>query len=229
MSELFYNAAPNATRVAPPLPKPRVYPAKPSQVYLFGTCVVDLFYPEAGLDAIRLLEREGLTVHYPQGQTCCGQPAYTTGYTDEARKVARAQLELFANDWPVVVPSGSCAGMLRHHYLELFKDEPATLKQAQALAERLGVAMNLADMPDDVPRVAQVLEHLCIGCTRCFKVCPTDAVMGAAKQLHQVFGDACTACGKCQAICPTEAIQLTPVAPSLLTWGWERPLATREV
>ena len=67
MSELFYNAAPNATRVAPPLPKPREYPAKPSQVYLFGTCVVDLFYPEAGLDAIRLLEREGLTVHYPQG------------------------------------------------------------------------------------------------------------------------------------------------------------------
>ena len=53
----------------------------------------------------------------PQGQTCCGQPAYTTGYTDEARKVARAQLGLFANDWPVVVPSGSCAGMLRHHYL----------------------------------------------------------------------------------------------------------------
>ena len=100
---------------------------------------------------------------------------------------------------------------------------------AQAQADRLGVEMNLADMPDDVPRVAQVLEHLCIGCTRCFKVCPTDAVMGAAKQLHQVFGDACTACGKCQAICPTEAIQLTPVAPSLLTWGWERPLATREV
>ncbi|RRW10896.1 (Fe-S)-binding protein [Stutzerimonas stutzeri] len=136
MSELFYDAAPNATRVAPPLPKPREYPAKPSQVYLFGTCVVDLFYPEAGLDAIRLLEREGLTVHFPQGQTCCGQPAYTTGYTDEARKVARAQLDLFANDWPVVVPSGSCAGMLRHHYLDLFKDEPQTLKKAQALAER---------------------------------------------------------------------------------------------
>ena len=105
--------------------------------------MVDLFYPEAGLDAIHLLEREGLTVHYPQGQTCCGQPAYTTGYTDEARKVARAQLELFANDWPVVVPSGSCAGMLRHHYLELFKDEPATLKQAQALAE-LGHTVDIA-------------------------------------------------------------------------------------
>lgn len=136
MSELFYDAAPNATRVAPPLPKPRQYPAKPSQVYLFGTCVVDLFYPEAGLDTIQLLEREGLSVHFPQGQTCCGQPAYTSGYTDEARKVARSQLALFANDWPVIVPSGSCAGMLRHHYLDLFKDEPETLKKAQALSER---------------------------------------------------------------------------------------------
>lgn len=140
MSELFYNAAPNgepnATRVAPPLPKPRQYPAKPSQVYLFGTCVVDLFFPEAGLDAIRLLEREGIRVHFPQGQSCCGQPAYTTGYTDEARAVARAQLALFRADWPVVVPSGSCAGMLRHHYLDLFKDDPECLRQAELLAER---------------------------------------------------------------------------------------------
>jgi L-lactate dehydrogenase complex protein LldE len=137
MSELFYNAAPNATRVAPPLPTPRQYPAhKPTDVYLFGTCVLDLFFPEAGLDAIRLLEREGIRVHFPQGQSCCGQPAYTSGYTDEAREVARAQLALFEQDWPLVVPSGSCAGMIRHHYAELFKDEPALLARAQALAER---------------------------------------------------------------------------------------------
>ncbi|MFB8831048.1 (Fe-S)-binding protein [Azotobacter sp. CWF10] len=137
MSELFYNAAPNATRVAPPLPEARQYPAqKPGHAYLFGTCVLDLFFPEAGLDAIRLLEREGIQVHFPQEQSCCGQPAYTSGYTEEARKVARAQLALFAEDWPLVVPSGSCAGMIRHHYIELFKDEPATLRQVQALAAR---------------------------------------------------------------------------------------------
>ena len=111
MSELFYNAVPNATRVAPPLPEPRQYPSeKPSRVYLFGTCVVDLFYPEAGMDAIHLLEREGIRVEYPQGQSCCGQPAYTSGYTEQARTVARSQLALFAGDYPVVVPSGSCAG-----------------------------------------------------------------------------------------------------------------------
>lgn len=137
MSELFYNAVPNATRVAPPLPEPRQYPSeKPRRVYLFGTCVVDLFYPEAGMDAIHLLEREGIRVDYPQGQSCCGQPAYTSGYTEQARTVARAQLALFAEDYPVVVPSGSCAGMLREHYADLFKDEPETLKQVQALAAR---------------------------------------------------------------------------------------------
>lgn len=137
MSELFYNAVPNATRVAPPLPEPRQYPSeKPSRVYLFGTCVVDLFYPEAGMDAIHLLEREGIRVEYPQGQSCCGQPAYTSGYTEQARTVARSQLALFAEDFPVVVPSGSCAGMLREHYADLFKDEPETLKQVLALAAR---------------------------------------------------------------------------------------------
>lgn len=137
MNDLFYNAAPNATRTAPPLAPPRTYPQqKPTQVYLFGTCVVDLFYPEAGMDSIRLLEREGLRVHFPQAQSCCGQPAYTSGYTEEARAVARTQLALFAEPWPVVVPSGSCAGMLRHHYAELFADEPETLRQVQDLAER---------------------------------------------------------------------------------------------
>ena len=56
--------------------QPRHYPASPpSDVYLFGTCVIDLFMPQAGLDAVRLLEREGVKVHYPRGQSCCGQPA----------------------------------------------------------------------------------------------------------------------------------------------------------
>ena len=138
MSDLFYNAAPNATRVAPPLPTPRQYPAhKPANVYLFGTCVLDLFFPEAGMDAIRLLEREGIRVHFPQGQSCCGQPAYTSGYADEARAVAQNQLGLFPNDWPVVVPSGSCAGMMRHHYPKLFADDPVRKAQAEALSARV--------------------------------------------------------------------------------------------
>ena len=120
-----------------PLSTARDYPAKPTDVYLFGTCVVDLFDPEAGLSTVSLLEREGIRVHYPARQSCCGQPAYTSGYPDEARKVARLQLELFPNDWPIVVPSGSCAGMMRHHYPTLFADEPRWLPLARQVSARV--------------------------------------------------------------------------------------------
>lgn len=100
----------------------KMYPAKPDKVYLFGTCLIDIFYPEAGLAGLRLLEREGIEVIFPEDQTCCGQPAYTSGRMDEARAVARRQLGLFAEPWPILVPSGSCGGMMRHHYPELFQD-----------------------------------------------------------------------------------------------------------
>ncbi|MBN3801262.1 (Fe-S)-binding protein [Burkholderia sp. Ac-20392] len=115
---------------------PRQYPAAPAHVYLFATCLVDLFVPEAGLDAVRLLEREGLTVHYPRGQSCCGQPAYSSGNPDEARRVAAAQLDLFAQPWPVIVPSGSCGGMIRHHWPALFADDAVHGPKARAIAER---------------------------------------------------------------------------------------------
>nr|WP_163501201.1 (Fe-S)-binding protein [Halomonas socia] len=98
----------------------KLYPPRPEKVYLFGTCLIDMFYPEAGLDAMRLLEREGIEVIFPDDQTCCGQPAYTSGYHDEAREVARAQLGLFPEPWPIIVPSGSCGGMMRAHYPQLF-------------------------------------------------------------------------------------------------------------
>ena len=114
----------------------RSYPAKPTDVYLFGTCLVDQFAPEAGMDTVLLLEREGITVHFPEAQTCCGQPAYSSGYPDEARDVARNQLDLFPEPWPVVVPSGSCGAMLRHHYPKLFAADPVLAPKARALAER---------------------------------------------------------------------------------------------
>ena len=91
----------------------KLYPPRPDKVYLFGTCLIDMLYPEAGLDAVRLLEREGIEVIFPDDQTCCGQPAYTSGYHTEARAVARAQLDLFPEPWPIIVPSGSCGGMMR--------------------------------------------------------------------------------------------------------------------
>ncbi len=115
----------------------RQYPPKPTMAYLFATCLIDQFAPEAGMDTVRLLEREGIAIHFPLDQTCCGQPAYTSGYPDEARAVARRQLDLFPEPWPVVVPSGSCAAMIRHHYPEIFADDPVLLAKARDLSERV--------------------------------------------------------------------------------------------
>lgn len=113
----------------------KLYPPRPRQVYFYSTCLVDLFYPDAGMAGIQLLEREGIEVHYPDRQTCCGQPAYTSGYHDQSRAVAEQQLDLFPEDWPIVVPSGSCGGMMRKHYPDLFAGTPRAAK-ARAIAER---------------------------------------------------------------------------------------------
>lgn len=118
-------------------PQARHYPARPTDVYLFATCLVDQFAPEAGMATIKLLEREGIAVHYPEGQTCCGQPAYSSGYPDAARAVAAQQLALFPEPWPIVIPSGSCGGMLRHHVPQLFAHDPALHAQALAIAARV--------------------------------------------------------------------------------------------
>lgn len=111
------------------------YPKKPTAVYYFGTCLVDLLYPEAGMVGIRLLQREGVKVIFPQEQTCCGQPAFNSGFHDEARKVAAAQVSLFPEDIPIVTPSGSCGAMIRKHYAELFKND-ALRNEVKSVAER---------------------------------------------------------------------------------------------
>jgi len=87
---------------AAPGAAPRV--GRPERVYLFATCLIDLFSPESGLDAVEVLERAGVQVEVPPAQTCCGQPAYTSGFPEEARKVAAAQLELFPQPWPIGMP-----------------------------------------------------------------------------------------------------------------------------
>ena len=94
------------------------------EVYFYATCLVDLFYPDAGMAGIQLLRQAGVRVVFPEGQTCCGQPAFNCGYWEEARDVARTQVALFPRDLPVVLPSGSCAGMMKVHYPELFHGQP---------------------------------------------------------------------------------------------------------
>lgn len=109
---------------------------KPQTVYFFGTCLIDSLYPEAGMAAIRLLQRQGVEVVFPQHQSCCGQPAYNSGFPEEARAVVRKQMKVFSKRYPIVVPSGSCAGMMKHHYPDLFAGMPEA-EQAQAFSERI--------------------------------------------------------------------------------------------
>jgi L-lactate dehydrogenase complex protein LldE len=111
-------------------PEPEAMPA-PERIYFFGTCLIDLLYPRAGLAGMQLVRRAGVEVILPRDQTCCGQPAFNSGYRDEALVVARAQLVCFEHEIPVVVPSGSCAGMIKHHWPELFAGQP---DEARALA-----------------------------------------------------------------------------------------------
>ena len=97
----------------------------PGRVQLFATCLVETIRPQAGLAVVAVLERLGVTVDYPEGQTCCGQPAFNGGLWDDARAMARHTLDVLGrSDAPVVVPSGSCAAMIRLHYPELLAGDP---------------------------------------------------------------------------------------------------------
>ena len=106
------------------------------RVALFVTCLVDLFRPTIGFAAVKLLENEGCTVEVPRAQTCCGQPAYNSGDRATAKAIALQVLEAFEDYDYVVAPSGSCAGMIRVHYPELFADDPGVSTRVQQLANR---------------------------------------------------------------------------------------------
>jgi L-lactate dehydrogenase complex protein LldE len=107
------------------------------RVQLFVTCLVDLLYPEIGERTVALLERLGCEVTFPATQTCCGQPALTAGYPDEARRVADRFLAAFAEtEGPIVAPFGSCVHMVRHHYPRLYQDHDERARIAAALAAR---------------------------------------------------------------------------------------------
>jgi len=95
------------------------------RVSLFATCLGDQFYAEACADTVRLLRHLGVTVDVPKGQTCCGQPAYNAGRRADARDMAAHTLGVLAASEYVVLPSGSCAGMIRCFYPELLESEAA--------------------------------------------------------------------------------------------------------
>jgi L-lactate dehydrogenase complex protein LldE len=107
-------------------------------VQLFITCLIDSFFPDIGEAMVKVLNRAGVRVDFPPAQTCCGQPAFNAGLRSEARPLAKHTIQVFEQTTgAIIIPSGSCAAMVRHGYLELFKEDPAWLERAEALAKRV--------------------------------------------------------------------------------------------
>ena len=100
---------------------------------------------------------------------------------------------------------------------------PGGRSLAEELADKLGVSADLSGMEDKEPMIARIRTELCIGCTKCFKRCPTDAIVGSSKQIHAVITDACTGCEKCFDVCPTECIDMKPIPRTLQNWYWPKP------
>ncbi len=132
----------------------------------------------------------------------CGQCGYP-GCTPAARAVAAGQAPV------TLCPPGGRA-------------------LAQALARTLGVPLDASAVQDAEPLTARIDENTCIGCAHCAKECPTDAIVGASKQIHTVIRDACMGCGKCLSVCPTECLQLHSPAVNLQTWRWPKPTVASE-
>lgn len=120
------------------------------RVGLFVTCLVDLMRPEIGFSVLKLLERAGYEVMVPEAQTCCGQPAYNSGERGAARDLAEKFLREFEMFDYVVVPSGSCGGMIVHHYGDLLRDDPELNGRYQRLRERV---YELTDFLVNVARI----------------------------------------------------------------------------
>ncbi|MDO4425036.1 MAG: (Fe-S)-binding protein [Planctomycetia bacterium] len=147
---------------APPVWKyPEYHPS--DRIAIFVPCYMDQFYPHAAQSRVEILDRLGVRVEYPPEQTCCGQPAFNSGYWDEARKVVRSFAKTFEKyDW-IICPSGSCTAMCRVFFEHLFPDNPSITevgKRVVELTEFLVNVLGVTDLGARFPR--KVTLH--IGC-----------------------------------------------------------------
>ena len=132
--------------------------AAPKNVSLFVTCVVDQFFPKVGESTVRVLRRHGIDVDFDPDQTCCGQPAFNTGYWKQARPLAEQFLDMYEDVDYVVMPSGSCASMVRVFFQELFHDDPTLLRRAANVGSHVfELSEFLVDVlgTDSVPETSQ--------------------------------------------------------------------------
>ncbi len=160
----------------------------PKNASLFVTCVVDQFFPDVGESAVRVLRRHGVSVDFDADQTCCGQPAFNTGYWKEARPLAKRFLDSYEGVDYVVMPSGSCASMVRVFYRELFHDNPEMLRRAAdvgshvfELSEFLVDVIGVESEPQQTPSSAtkRVTYH---------EACHLRRELGATTQARKLIG-----------------------------------------
>jgi L-lactate dehydrogenase complex protein LldE len=107
------------------------------RVSLFVTCIVDQVFAKVGFAMADVLERAGYKLDFPPAQTCCGQPAFNSGYRESSRQVARHFLDVFRHSEYIVVPSGSCTAMISHHYDDIFENDPEMRKKARDIGARV--------------------------------------------------------------------------------------------
>ncbi|MCA1955798.1 RnfABCDGE type electron transport complex subunit B [Zymomonas sp.] len=115
------------------------------------------------------------------------------------------------------------AAALAHDGAPVTQCTPGGRSVAEALAKALGVSLDLSQADDIGPKTALIHEDLCIGCTACIRDCSSDAIIGAARQVHTIIPDVCHGCSKCETACPTGAIEMVPVAVTLDNWHWDKP------
>jgi L-lactate dehydrogenase complex protein LldE len=130
---------------------------KMTDAQLLTTCLVDSLFPDTARAIKTVLSTAGIALHVPDEQTCCGQPAFNAGLWEDARKLARRTIQVLEDgaEMPVIVPSGSCAAMIRHGYPELFSEDAAWLERAQKLAKRTYEFVEFLDRRTSfVPRVS---------------------------------------------------------------------------
>ena len=123
------------------------------KVTLFIQCIVDSIFPQVGQSMVRVLDRLGVAMEYPADQTCCGQPAFNSGFRGEARDAAKRFIEIFEEAETIVCPSGSCVDMVRNHYADLFKNDSRWLERARHVA---GKTFEFSEFLVDVLEVEDV-------------------------------------------------------------------------
>jgi electron transport complex protein RnfB len=147
----------------------------------------------------------------------------------------KVEAEPIVEELEALLPGSNCgqcgyagcsqaAVALANHEAEVTFCPPGGASLVQALAEKLGVDAAAASMDQSAPMLAVVKEETCIGCTRCFKICPTDAIVGAPKQIHSVIQDACNGCKLCLDVCPTECLVMVNEDVTLDNWRWQKPM-----